>query len=557
MSKEFISVSKDDWTGVLPDGWRGSTYLNNSIATYDALSQRIQLELGFPFTKIDVTEYQIVSFIDKAISFFSRYAGHEREYFVFCGEMLSDGCGMRLDQAIFECEKERACVEVTEQLVVSSVDINEVVIDTTTAMLSSTTLGFDCEPSSIPLNELPEVPELSGSLWLTYDPANPWAQNICEANTVCLSACSSYDPPVEHSPILLGKLNIKNRKGILLPCNAATKDTCSPLSAWWDVPAEWPGTFEPCEATHIRFNNIPDCSVEEFTTIEENNGRGVKFNVCDETIDTFGDVLVYFQFMDLFDPPQKVLGCHEVTQNGGFRVGSISADSCYPRTPEPVKVEATFSKITRTENYGLSSVSCVDLAGSGLDGGPRKVAGVFSVYEDNNFVGGENLLFNFQYTLMQNVIGNFSGIGGTGYRGGSLVTLNLLQQFIEAREKVTATGDTSFEFNPHTQKLDVIRSSFRSGSCYPEEDQCYIVGVYRERSLGQYLKEPWVQEYAKAIVQIAAGNALTKFQGIQLLGGGTINGNDILTQGLAEKEKLENALKTELDYREPNGVWIA
>jgi hypothetical protein len=54
--------------------------------------------------------------------------------------------------------------------------------------------------------------------------------------------------------------------------------------------------------------------------------------------------------------------------------------------------------------------------------------------------------------------------------------------------------------------------------------------------------ERWVENYALALTKIAIGNIRGKYMAMQLFGGGTINYNDLLAQGLKEKEELEKEL---------------
>jgi hypothetical protein len=53
----------------------------------------------------------------------------------------------------------------------------------------------------------------------------------------------------------------------------------------------------------------------------------------------------------------------------------------------------------------------------------------------------------------------------------------------------------------------------------------------------------WVYQYALALCKINVGMARGKFSGVQLFGGQVFS-TDLLQQGLAEKEKLEQQLFT-------------
>ena len=70
------------------------------------------------------------------------------------------------------------------------------------------------------------------------------------------------------------------------------------------------------------------------------------------------------------------------------------------------------------------------------------------------------------------------------------------------------------------------------------------VSCYVERPLCDIIKEPWVYQYATALTKISIGNVRGKYTNTALFGGGVINYNDLLSQGLKEKETLENMLYT-------------
>ena len=50
--------------------------------------------------------------------------------------------------------------------------------------------------------------------------------------------------------------------------------------------------------------------------------------------------------------------------------------------------------------------------------------------------------------------------------------------------------------------------------------------------------------YVQALTKIAIGQARTKFGSMVLFGGGVVNGNDLLNQGITEKKDLEEQLLT-------------
>ena len=72
---------------------------------------------------------------------------------------------------------------------------------------------------------------------------------------------------------------------------------------------------------------------------------------------------------------------------------------------------------------------------------------------------------------------------------------------------------------------------------YPQPSKSRFYGVvacYLERPIRDLVKEQWVYEYAVALSKIVIGRVRSKFTGVSLLGGGSLN-YDLLQEGNREK----------------------
>jgi hypothetical protein len=124
------------------------------------------------------------------------------------------------------------------------------------------------------------------------------------------------------------------------------------------------------------------------------------------------------------------------------------------------------------------------------------------------------------------MIGNF---------GFDLITWEVLKGFIDTRNKVLAL-QSQFRFDPRTQILRIMPEP------RPEHTYLGIVGCYIERPIKDLIRERWVQKYALALVKIAIARVREKFNGTNLFGGGQVNSQTLLAEGLKEKETLEQEL---------------
>jgi hypothetical protein len=169
----------------------------------------------------------------------------------------------------------------------------------------------------------------------------------------------------------------------------------------------------------------------------------------------------------------------------------------------------------------------------------RRVADVRNIEVGENH--GTNILFTIQYAMIQQ-IGSLMHSGGLN-KGFDLVTWYNMNEFLELRNKMLSLEHFT-RFDPNTQILRIFPE--------PTGDDQYgsdgygkfwaLVECRVEPRFRDCLKNHWVQEYSLALMQIMVGNVRGKYGGTQLLGGGSVDFQNMLTQGLQSKEKLEDQL---------------
>ena len=163
----------------------------------------------------------------------------------------------------------------------------------------------------------------------------------------------------------------------------------------------------------------------------------------------------------------------------------------------------------------------------------RKVMAVQDFEEGSTT--GINTLFTIEQTLAQQTYFSYA-MGNYGF---DLVSWYVLKDWLEMREKLLATK-RSYTFDDRTQMLRMYPQP-RSGS--GSSERFYgVVSCQVERPIRDVIKEHWVYQYALALTKITVANIRGKYGQVTLFGGGSLNSNDLMTQGLGEKEKLESAL---------------
>lgn len=178
---------------------------------------------------------------------------------------------------------------------------------------------------------------------------------------------------------------------------------------------------------------------------------------------------------------------------------------------------------TRDDSYKISNMFDYDV----LD--YRKVMAV-SDFEEGSSTG-INTLFTIEQTLAQQTYFSYA-MGNYGF---DLVSWYTLKEWLEMREKLLAIRRT-YTFNDRTQTLQMYPEPKPNSRFYG------VLSCYVERPIRDVIKEPWVYQYTLALCKITLAQVRGKYGNLTLFGGQTFNATDLMTQGTAEKEKLETML---------------
>jgi spore maturation protein SpmB len=158
----------------------------------------------------------------------------------------------------------------------------------------------------------------------------------------------------------------------------------------------------------------------------------------------------------------------------------------------------------------------------------RKVMDIESFTE--GATTGINNLFTIEQTLAQQTYFSYA-MGNYGF---DLVSWYCVKDWLETREKMLATN-RSIDFNPRTQIMRMTPAPTSNSTFYG------VLACSIERPLADVIKEIWPYQYALALSKITVGMVRGKYQSVQMFGS-QLFGQDLIAQGIAEKEKLETAL---------------
>jgi hypothetical protein len=174
----------------------------------------------------------------------------------------------------------------------------------------------------------------------------------------------------------------------------------------------------------------------------------------------------------------------------------------------------------------------------------RKVVDVFSFNEGNN--SGVNTLFTIEHTIAQQAyFGHL--LGSVGY---DLITWQALKTWLDTREKVLALKPY-VRFYPETQILKLIPEPSTALSPYYGLIGCKIL-----KPIKDIVCQLWVYRYAMALTKVSIGHIRGKYSGTNLFGNQTVNYQDLMNQGIKEKEELEKEIMSNYIDTDPVRFFI-
>jgi len=254
----------------------------------------------------------------------------------------------------------------------------------------------------------------------------------------------------------------------------------------------------------------------------------INLEVADEQIwDFITDSIEYFTKWAGYTEEYLIFDTRLYIRGYGIKV-----DDLVSRTPELGGTSPRANIDSMVEYPALSASPSLSAAIDMDLGAMRRVIDCFEFSKGEDT--GINTLFTLEQAMAQQIYSSYM-IGNFGF---DLTTWEVLKGFIETRNKTLAMIP-QFRFDPRTQVLKILPEPM------PTHTYLGVVGCYIERPVKDLIRERWVQKYALALTKIGIARTREKFQGTNLMGGGSVNYQALLSEGLTEKEKLEQELMNE------------
>ena len=250
-------------------------------------------------------------------------------------------------------------------------------------------------------------------------------------------------------------------------------------------------------------------------------GYGViDINVSDDQVDDRLDEALQYFAQYHYDGIERMYLKHQITETEITRA-------------------KTDASVTATDKVD-SSITASWLEGKGYIPIPDTVVSVIQVFPFDD--SSTNNMFDIRYQMRLNDLYDFSST--------SIIHYQMTMQHIDYLSHIL-TGEVPIRFNQHQNRLyldmdwsnDVSADEYIIIECYRKLDPTTWTDIY---------DDIYIKRYATALIKRQWGANLSKFNGVQMLGGVTMNGADIFTQAQEELQRLEEQIQlsfeTPIDY---------
>jgi hypothetical protein len=163
---------------------------------------------------------------------------------------------------------------------------------------------------------------------------------------------------------------------------------------------------------------------------------------------------------------------------------------------------------------------------------------VFSVINIFPFSNKGNLnLFDVRYQLRLNDLYDFSST--------SIINYDIVLRHLDFLDHILV-GEKPLRFNQHDNRLyidmdwsnDLSVGEYLVIECYRKLDPTEFTDVYNDI---------WLKRYTTALIKKQWGANLSKFNGVAMVGGVTLNGQQLYSEALADIEKLESEMRSSFE----------
>ena len=246
----------------------------------------------------------------------------------------------------------------------------------------------------------------------------------------------------------------------------------------------------------------------------------IDINVSDDQVDDRIDEALQYFAQYHYDGVEKMYLKYQITQDDIDRAASNDTTTA---------TDTVDSNITATFKEGKNFIPM-----------PSSVVSVIQIFPFDDQT--TNNMFDIRYQLRLNDLYDFSST--------SIIHYQMTMQQLDFLSHILV-GEKPIRFNQHQNRL-YLDMDFANDI---DVGEFLIIEWYRKIDPATYtdiFDDIYLKRYATALIKRQWGANLSKFQGVQLLGGVEMNGEAIYSQAQEELQKLEEdiqlAFETPIDY---------
>ena len=250
----------------------------------------------------------------------------------------------------------------------------------------------------------------------------------------------------------------------------------------------------------------------------------LEINIADEQVDDLLDDAIQMFHNRHMDGVEKMYLKHKITKDFTDTIQATGA----PGRETSLGITTTTSPSVNITGIGATTFSFEET--QNFIQVPDSVIGIEKVWKVDSRAIASNM-FNITYQLFLNEIYYFSSM--------ELLSYTQTKRYLEDIDFILHP-DKQIRFNRRQNRLyiDTDYSSMKT-------DDYLIIECYRTLDPNEYTKvynDPFLKKYFTALLKKQWGQNLIKFQGVKLPGGTELNGRQIYDDGVAELERLEEAM---------------
>ena len=163
---------------------------------------------------------------------------------------------------------------------------------------------------------------------------------------------------------------------------------------------------------------------------------------------------------------------------------------------------------------------------------PSSIVSIINIFPFSN--KGNLNLFDVRYQLRLNDLYDFSST--------SIINYDNVLRHLDFLDHILV-GEKPMRFNQHDNRL-YIDMDWKNDL---EEDEWLVIECYRRLDPNTYtdvFNDIYLKRYVTALFKKQWGANLSKFNGVAMVGGVTLNGQQIFSEACADIEKLETEIRT-------------